>query len=68
MNLLVGYTVNFIGYAIPLLLFSGFMILRVDRVQLKKNKMTKEQKFSTVLGVTNIVLACSFYVLKVVLF
>lgn len=68
MNLIVGYTVNFVGYAIPLLLFSGLMILRIDRMALKKNNLTKEMKFSTFLGVTNIVLACSFFVLRLLLF
>ncbi|WP_425452352.1 CLC_0170 family protein [Paenibacillus cellulosilyticus] len=53
---------------IPLLLFSGLMILRVDRAELKQQKMSKEQKFSTFLGVTNIVLAFSFFVLRMVLF
>ncbi|MBD3919985.1 hypothetical protein H8B09_14570 [Paenibacillus sp. PR3] len=68
MNVVVGYTVNFIGYAIPLLLFSGLMILRIDRMELKKNNMTKEQKFSTFLGVTNIVLALSFFVIRSMFF
>lgn len=63
-----GYTISFISYAAPLLLVTGFILVRFDAIGYKKLEMRKEQKLSQFLGWTNVVLGAFMYVVKGIFF
>lgn len=66
--ILSGYTISFISYAAPLLLVTGFILVRFDANGYKKQAMRKEQLLSRGLGWTNLVLGAVMYLVKNVFF
>ncbi|MFC4812507.1 CLC_0170 family protein [Paenibacillus sp. GCM10023250] len=66
--LISGYTISFVSYAAPLLLVTGFILVRFDAAGYKKRNMPTEQKLSRFLGWINVVLGVGMYVLKGVYF
>ncbi|QHT61001.1 hypothetical protein GXP70_14280 [Paenibacillus lycopersici] len=65
---LSGYTISFISYAVPLLLVTGFILVRFDAAGYKKEQMRTEQMLSRFLGWTNVTLGAALYVLKSIFF
>ena len=59
-----GYTINFISYAVPLLLISGFVLIKLDAGGNRKQGNKTEYKLSLVLGWTNVVLGVFTYILR----
>lgn len=56
---------HFSGYTLALILFSSYLLLFIDRAQLKRKKLIKEARFSAIAGVTFIVIACTAFAISV---
>ena len=56
---------HFSGYTLALILFSSYLLLFIDRAQLKRKKLIKEARFSAIAGVIYIIIACTAFVIGV---